>query len=236
MSYAISWPCELSHTLQQKLLAISTPLKNAATLMQFATNVIAKPYDSHQRGIAYISEGVISICFDSEQVQTQNSVILGKGVWIDSEMLIAALQMGGFIEEVEPLKYLWFREDQLLTTCGQHHDYYKLLHHYKRPLNQQWLQAQHISQHVRDVRVAYLLHELALQTSTVLGAKPLLLLSQDQLAIMTGLSRPRVNEVLKKFKHDGLISQARGRIYIEDTTQLAAYLPPRISLGRENSI
>ncbi|QIA63715.1 helix-turn-helix domain-containing protein [Vibrio astriarenae] len=233
MSYAISWPCELSHHLQQKLLAISTPLKNTATLTQFALNAIAKPNDVSRWGIAYISEGVISICFDNDQVQTQNSVILGQGAWIDSEMMIYALQMGGFIEEIEPLKYLWFRKEQLLSISEQNHEGYKLLHHSKKTLRQQWLQAQHISQHVRDVRVAYLLHELARQTSTVLGAKPLLLLSQDQLAIMTGLSRPRVNEVLKKFNSDGIISQARGRIYIEDNVQLAAYLPPHIHLAHK---
>ncbi|MDR9828107.1 helix-turn-helix domain-containing protein [Vibrio sp. FNV 38] len=228
MSYAISWPCTLSSPIKQKLLAISTPLKNTATLSQFAMNATTKPDDVNHHGLAYISEGIFALCFDHERVQTLNSVVISKDTWIDSQMLTVALQMGALFEEVEPIKFLWFREEQLLTLCEQHHECYKLMHFYKLQFRQQWLRSQYISQHLRSVRVAYLLHELATHTSTVLGAKPLLLLSQDQLAIMTGLSRPRVNEVLKVFNQEGIISQSRGRIYIENSNKLYRYLPSNI--------
>ncbi|GEA51491.1 hypothetical protein VIN01S_22950 [Vibrio inusitatus NBRC 102082] len=229
MNSKIAWPCELPDSLTQALIASSIPLQGSDSLLQFAHQVLSGSTESINKGIAYISQGALSISFDSNHTQCSCAIIIGKNTWIDTEILSVSLQMGAIIEEIEPIEWLWFTESNILRLCSHEPLCYKLLHFYKLAFRKYWLRSQQISQHSKFIRVAYILLELSETITVKQGAVPLIVLSQDQLALMTGLSRPRVNEVLNEFRDEGVITLSRGRVYIDNKQQLIEKMPDGIT-------
>lgn len=75
-------------------------------------------------------------------------------------------------------------------------------------------------------RVAYRLLQIAAGYGEVEGARRVLQLSQEQLALMLALSRQTTNQILKALEQDGVLRLSYGEIEIIDPARLAHVANP----------
>lgn len=75
-------------------------------------------------------------------------------------------------------------------------------------------------------RVAYRLLQIAAGYGEVEGARRVLQLSQEQLALMLALSRQTTNQILKALEQDGVLRLSYGEIEILDPARLALMANP----------
>lgn len=75
-------------------------------------------------------------------------------------------------------------------------------------------------------RVAYRLLQIAAGYGEVEGARRVLQLSQEQLALMLALSRQTTNQILKALEQDGVLRLSYGEIEIIDPARLALMANP----------
>ena len=80
--------------------------------------------------------------------------------------------------------------------------------------------------HEKEQKTIYVLLELAARQTNVTGAKVSINISQTQLSTITGISRPRLNEVLKSIEQQGLVTIQRGKVSISDFEGLYERISP----------
>ncbi|WP_159737053.1 Crp/Fnr family transcriptional regulator [Vibrio atypicus] len=165
-------------------------------------------------GILYIKSGIACITFGSEQTNSMNSGIFGSGTWLGSNMISHNIRLHATIEQLEPIELIFFHKDKVEALCLQDPFVYKWLYHCSLSTQQQWLMAQVVSLYDREVRVIFALLEIARLTKQIQGSMLKVHTSQKQLSIIVGISRPRLNEVLKMLEINKEIIINRGVIHI----------------------
>ncbi len=171
-------------------------------------------------GITYVNRGIACINFGADQTNTMNSGIYGKGSWLGSSMIGQSFKVHATIEELEPVEAIFFPKDKIDQVAEKDPLVYKFLYHSSIESQQAWLRAQIVSLHNRETRVVYSLLEVARHTSQIQGSIISVNASQKQLSSITGISRPRLNEVLKMLESNNEISVMRGAIHLLDVERL----------------
>tara|TARA_Y100001956_G_scaffold80665_1_gene96328 strand:+ start:2053 stop:2736 length:684 start_codon:yes stop_codon:yes gene_type:complete len=206
-----SWPCELPEETKRSIVLSAIKL-NQLPQTTHSTEHIA--------GIVYVKSGIACITFGSDQTNTMNSGIYGSGTWLGGSMINHDLKLHATIEEIEPISIIYFPKDKIDHLAQQDPFIYKWLYNCSLSTQKQWLMAQVVSLYDRETRVVYTLLEIAKHTKQIQGSKTKLHASQKQLSIITGISRPRLNEVLKNLESNQEISVSRGAIHLLDEERL----------------
>ncbi|MGB5443985.1 MAG: Crp/Fnr family transcriptional regulator [Psychromonas sp.] len=202
------WPCPLSNHLKVQLLAIAQSEKGAQRMIK-------------NSGLCYIKSGLACLYYASEQMNNTLGYVIGSGDWIGASTLMKKNKLFLLSAELEPIEYLFFPTEKILRIAKAEMEIYKLLYHCMIHMQPIYLQSQLTSLHDKETRVVYMLLCLAQKKQTVNGAKTVINITQEQLCLATGISRPRINEVLKKFEKHQEIAIKRGKIYILDISALS---------------
>jgi len=211
----IKWPCELPSTTKEAIVLNATRIQQLGPVTTQGRQL---------NGVMYIKRGIAGIGFSSEHTNTMNAAIFGTGNWLGASVINHVIRVLANIEQVEPIEIIFFAKDKIEQLAEKDPNIFKWLYYGSLQSQHQWLTAQAVSLHDREVRVIYTLLEIAKYANQVQGSVSAVHASQKQLSIMAGISRPRLNEVLKMLEASGEISVSRGSIHLLDQQSLTERL------------
>jgi CRP-like cAMP-binding protein len=228
----INWPTKLSDTIKHKLIEIA----------QYKTDFNTAGLDRCRiasRGVCYVISGTAAIYMQTPNLKTVNSIVIGKQQWFGNYQDEKNNLLSFFVAEVKPLDLVFFQSEDIQRLMSSDLEVFKWLYHVANQLQAKCLQSQLVTTENKETRVVYLLIELAVHQQRLQGAIPKIEVSQQQLSIITGIARQRVNEVLKKLEEVDFIRLERNCIHLLDLKGLGAMLhhidlsirDPRLSLA-----
>ena len=215
----IQWPCELSADLIESLIDIAI-LKTGVHSFEITQKFQNLP------GVFYILSGSAGICFSTENMKSLSGGIIGRGDWIGALSIHADYKLFAVAEEVEPITMVLFPANKILELAERKCMVYKWLLHSGTKAQSIWMQAYLSSIHEKEQKTIYVLLELAARQTNIAGATVSINISQTQLSTITGISRPRLNEVLKGIEQQGLVKIQRGKVFITDVEGLYEHISP----------
>ncbi|TCI05151.1 Crp/Fnr family transcriptional regulator [Corallincola luteus] len=215
----LDWGCDIPISLKHELLAIARVEKSLSSLIKDREMGLFS-------GVIYFIRGVQTICFAPYEGTNMVGTVLGPGDWVGALSIGASFQLFVLTEEVAPVHLLYFPGGKLKQMANNDSDVYKWLFHIAQKAQSNWMQANLAAMHDKRVKTAYALLEFARRqaSATVDKTVPMIKVSQDQLASVTGLSRSRLNEVLRNFEKAGEVKLGRGQLQILDMSALASRL------------
>ncbi|WP_061017211.1 Crp/Fnr family transcriptional regulator [Vibrio splendidus] len=219
ISEQIQWPCELSADLIESLIDIAV-LKTGVHSIEITQKFQNLP------GVFYILSGSAGICFSTENMKSLSGGIIGRGDWIGALSIHADYKLFAVAEEVEPITMVLFPANKILELAERKCMVYKWLLHSGTKAQSIWMQAYLSSIHEKEQKTIYVLLELAARQTNIAGATVSINISQTQLSTITGISRPRLNEVLKGIEQQGLVKTQRGKVFITDVEGLYEHISP----------
>lgn len=209
----IQWPCPLAPATQQRLLAI------------------ARPYDYKQLtgalpGMLYVATGCLVGFTSNETLDNSLGKIFGHGSWFGVQFIDNPdYAPSELYEALLPTELLLFPLRELESLLQEDRDIYKMLFYIAQRNNRITLQLGSNTLFSLTTRVTYLLLELANQHAIANQQQPVLHITQQSLSQIAGISRPRVNEVLKVLADAGEVALHRGTIQLLDLAALKTRLP-----------
>ncbi|GAA4502524.1 Crp/Fnr family transcriptional regulator [Pseudaeromonas paramecii] len=210
-----TWPGDIATSLQQALLAIARPVD----LLQQYNRLNPPP------GIFYLEQGAVLLAIPDGQMKRSIGMALGPGDWWGFHAFNPEVHQLFSLMEVLLPPVAWLLPKAEVEGLGrQQPEVYKWLFAIALQQHGVRLQLNLNSWHSLPQRVAYLLLHLGDRCGQDLPEGLQLPISQQQLSLLAGISRPRLNEVLKQFELDGLLRLARGRILLLDLPGLRAPL------------
>jgi len=210
----LHWPCSITNDLKHKLLNIAQP----GTGLQNTMQKTAFP------GIYYITSGLAIFSYTSADMNNVLGCVFGANDWIGANSIGNDADIFFLCIELEPLEYLFFPKQKIAQLAESNPEVFKFLYYCLIQAQPIFLQAQLTALHDKETRIAYTLLSLAQKQRVIKGAKISIAITQEQLCTVTGLSRPRINEVLKDIEKHHEISIERGKIYITDLNALGKRL------------
>ncbi|WP_052772078.1 Crp/Fnr family transcriptional regulator [Vibrio mexicanus] len=118
------------------------------------------------------------------------------------------------IEELEPIEMLIFPQAKIEELAKINPEIYKWLYHSTHKTQQAWIRAQISTLYDKETRIVSSLLEIAKYIPNIKGSFQKIHASQRQLSLITGISRPRLNETLKELEVSKEISLERGVIHL----------------------
>lgn len=224
----IIWPTTLSNNTKRKLIKI------AQCKTEFTDN-----RQIFSDGVCYIYQGNAAICMQSRNLKTVNSMVMGKQEWFGDCQSVKNDLVSFSLSEIEPLNLIFFPRNQLNLLMDDDLEVVKWLYHVVNASQQKWRQSQLLSSENKLIKISYLLIELAMHQKQIKGVIPKIAISQQQISMIIGIARQRVNEALKQLESLGYIELERSSVYITDFTALCRILDnvdlsvrdPRIALN-----
>lgn len=228
----IIWPTTLSNNTKRKLIEI------AQCKTEFTDN-----RQMFSDGVCYIYQGTAAICMQAKNLKTVNNMVMGKQEWFGDCQSVKNNLLSFSLSEIEPLNLVFFPSNQLVRLMESDLEVVKWLYHVVNMSQQKWRQSQLLSSENKLVKISYLLIELAIHQKHIKGVFPKIAISQQQISIIIGIARQRVNEALKQLEGLGYIELERNSIYITDLKGLCGILngidlsirDPRTSLNTVTS-
>lgn len=213
----IIWPCHLPTELKYQLLSIAKRRKGIHFL-NFT--------QEYQRlsGVIYILSGVTGLSFTTKNIDNSFGLILGRSDWLGTLTIGNDIRVLSILEEVEEIELLVFSEEEVLKLATENTQVYKWLFYAGQHTQKLWMQAMLTSIHDKQQKVIYFILELAVRKVTMIGSHTKINITQNQLGSIIGISRPRLNEVLKNIERRGAIFIERGTIHITNIDILRAEL------------
>ncbi|WP_019613065.1 Crp/Fnr family transcriptional regulator [Psychromonas ossibalaenae] len=206
----IHWPCTISNDLKQQLLDIA----------QRGSGLTDTQKKQALPGIYYITSGLATISFLSENMNNTLGFVLGVNDWVGANSLGNNADVFLLTVELEPVKYLLFPKQKIAQLAENNNEVFKFLYYCMVQMQPRSLQAPLTALHDKEIRIVYTLLALAQKKHAVKGVNTSINITQEQLCAVTGLSRPRINEVLKTIEKVHEISIERGKIHITDIDAL----------------
>lgn len=213
----IKWPCELPDSVKRKLLSLGQYCVGIEQLE------ITKSYAKFP-GIFYILGGSVGLCTSTNDMKNIVGGFMGATDWLGALTFGTDVKIFTVAEEIQTLEMLLFPKEKVMALAEEEPLVYKWLFRCGQGSQRLWLQALITSLHEKEQKVVYSLLELAKRQSLVEGAIKQVNISQSQLSMVSGVSRPRLNEVLKIIEESGAIIVKRGRIYLSDREKLQRLL------------
>ncbi|WNC73610.1 helix-turn-helix domain-containing protein [Thalassotalea psychrophila] len=206
ISNSMSWPCDLSNDFKQQLLLGSV---NKSRLKTASFHIL----EAESYGMFYIKKGCLMMTSTiyGEHIPLTN--LYGPGDWLCYSPVMDG-QSSSLIElePLESLEYVSISKPHLKALFKDCAELYKLLFHIKSKrsdsllLNAIFRNSLPITENILYVlsKVLYIQKHQQLH------------INQNQLAKLTGFTRPRINEALQKLVNDNVISISRGTVTIQD--------------------
>jgi CRP-like cAMP-binding protein len=215
----INWPCDLSTTVIEKLKKIAV-LKHGIDALE-----ITQKYQNIP-GVYYILRGSAGLCFSTQNMRNMSGGVVGCGDWIGALTIYKEYRLFAIAEEVAPITMILFPRKKVQDLAEQEPEIYKWLLHCATSIHSVWMQAYLSSIHEKEQKTIYVLLELAARQSAGRDEMTRIDVSQSQLSTITGISRPRLNEVLKNLEKKNGIKTHRGRVVISDFDVLYQSISP----------
>jgi len=207
---AIHWPCTLSNDLKYQLFDIAQRGKGMPNMQKKQ----ALP------GVYYITSGHATLSFLSENMNKTLGIVIGVNDWVGANSLGNNADIYLLSIELEPIEYLLFPKQKIAQLAEKNNEVFKFLYYCMIQMQPRLQQAQLTALHNKEIRIVYTLLTLAQKKQGLQGVKTSINITQDQLCTVTGLSRPRINEVLKNIEKAHEISIERGKVHIIDINAL----------------
>ena len=209
------WPGPLSATLQSQLLALVEPYDP----VMMNCRQMALP------GVIYIHHGSLAVMISNSEMDASLGVILGAGDWFGYQTLsLDPTQFFVLIEPLSPVEAYVLPRAKLQRLAENEPEVYKFLYFIGNRIHTSNLQLLLNSLHDLTSRLVYLLFELARSQPKVANTEWTLTISQQQLSFISGISRPRINQILKRLERDGEIRTQRGKIVILNLEALRTHI------------
>ncbi|WP_236701267.1 Crp/Fnr family transcriptional regulator [Thalassomonas viridans] len=199
-------------------------LVNSAKTINTLSNDTRANSDLVHQGVSYIFEGTLTLCLQTPNLKTINNIVMGKGEWFGNYDPQAGDYAPFFLTEIEPVTLIHFSMPAIKNLVHNNLETYKWFHSLALATKPKWLQAQIISHENIQARVVYFLLELSAHLVFLTGQTPRISITQQQISRITGITRQRVNAVLKSLEKEKLISLERHSIYLTDIKQLGTKL------------
>ena len=213
----IIWPCELGSSLKERLLSIGS-------IKQGVTSLGGTPKQPYSKYICYLFEGIAILNSSSSETSTTIGGVIGPQSWFGVAGMDEAARPDFTSEEVAPVGLIAFPHKLLLKLAEQDSEVFKFLFYIAQSLLKKWTQAAVTSIHNKEMRIVFALLELLVLQHKKDDVIPSIKISQQQLSFLSGISRPRANEVLKGLEIAEEIEIARGSLHIINLSKLAARL------------
>ncbi|WP_019027613.1 Crp/Fnr family transcriptional regulator [Colwellia piezophila] len=213
----IAWPCELSLTLKKSLLSI-------ASFKDGITSLGGSPKHPFSSGICYLFEGIVILSTSTLDTSATVGGVIGPQDWIGAGVMDESYRPIYTSEEVVPVVLMAFPKKLLLKLAEQDSEVFKFLFYIAQKSLKKWTQAAATVIHDKEMRIVFSLLELLVLHPKKDDEIPPIKISQQQLAFLSGISRPRVNEVLKALEIAEEIEITRGSLRIINLPKLAARL------------
>ena len=209
----IQWPCPLAEATRQRLLSIAQPYD-----LNRLTGVVP--------GVIYVVTGCLVGYATNETMDNSLGLIHGHGRWFGIQSIDnPTYAPTDFYEALLPTELLLFPARELERLAEQDPAIYKFLFFIAQYIGRLTLQLGSNTLFSLTTRITYALLELASKHAPVHEIRPLLHITQQELSQIVGISRPRVNEVLKALDNSGEVKLGRGEIQLLDLAALQARLP-----------
>ena len=164
-------------------------------------------------GLFYIKKGRFSISLPQQDLATLYSFMVEPNSWFGGLTLMPLPHPFLVINEIEHVELLYIPKTRLTKIADAHPIIYKWLLNIAADNLPQWFQVPLIALSNKKIRVLYCLVTLLPLNRGDLNIIELDA-SQQKISDICGLSRPRVNEVLKELEHDELIKVKHKKIII----------------------
>ena len=213
----IVWPCELSSSLKKNLLSI-------ASLKHEISPLGGSPKNPFSSDICYLFEGIAILNTSTLETSTTVGGVIGPQNWIGVGGMDESSRPVYTTEEITPVVLMAFPYKLILKLAEQDSEVFKFLFYIAQKLLKKWTQTAATVIHDKEMRIVYYLLELRVLHPKKDDVIPRIKISQQQLSFLSGISRPRVNEVLKELEIAEEIEIARGSLRIINLPKLAARL------------
>lgn len=215
---SVRWPCVLSDELKQRLLGLSR-------LGRGLKGLGLENGGRRFPGVIYFLKGSIHLYITSAQERGFVGAVLGAGDWLGA-MVVAGQNQTDFIvaDEVDSIEYRLFPTEALLVLAQEHPELYQWLYFLAAEIQPKWLQASITSLQDKQTRLIYSLLQLLAKNPPPQGVLPQVRIAQEPLSHLAGISRPRLNEVLKQLEAAGELEILRGCIRVLDLPALCRRL------------
>lgn len=214
------WFKQLPATLQDSLLHLARPVSLEAGACLFQRG-------DAPCGLYAVLDGAIRIGAVSVQGKEAVLTLIEAPHWFGEICLFDDQPRTHDAYAEGPTHLLWVPQVALLKLLDDHPRYWRefaLLMSHKLRLAFVALEQQSLMS--AAPRVAYRLLQIAAGYGEVEGARRVLQLSQEQLALMLALSRQTTNQILKALEQDGVLRLSYGEIEIIDPARLAHVANP----------
>lgn len=210
----IRWPCSLPASTQTQLLKI------------------ARHYDPAQLGgnlpgVLYVASGCLIGYATHAGMENSLGLIFGRGSWFGTQYIHNPTYTPvEFFEPLLPTELILFPKEELEPLLEQDPHLYKFLFYIAQYMGRLAIQMGSNSLYCLTTRTVYVLLELATKHALANDREPSLEITQQTLSRIIGISRPRLNEVLKQLAAAGELRLGRGEITLLDMAALKTRLPP----------
>jgi len=164
-------------------------------------------------GLVYIKKGQFSISIPQQDLATLYSFMVEPNSWFGGLTLMPLPHPFLVINEIDHVELIYISKARLTKIADAHPIIYKWLLNITADNLPQWFQVPLIALSNKKLRVIYCLVTLLPLNRGDLNSIDVDA-SQQKISDICGLSRPRVNEVLKELEHDEVIKVKHKKIII----------------------
>ena len=216
LSSVIHWPCPLSEAFKCALLQQAS----------IATVQTGQFVAGESGSLIHFLSGLMLMHWIPEDGRHSKGFIVGQGDWMGHSQLFAEKYVFMVrMEVVEPTTLVVLPRANAIKLAKEHGEIYKLAYHVGVERWQSLLQVSHFNPH-GDCRhnVAFALLDACRRMPRIKGTLPVIRLSQQQIALLTGFGRQRVNAELQYLAGAGFIEIKRNSIALLDAEGLGGCL------------
>jgi len=170
-------------------------------------------------GLIYIKQGRFSFSLPQQNLDTLYSFIVEQHGWFGGLTVMPLAHPFLLVNEIEKVELLYIPKNRLTKIADSHPLIYKWLLKIAAENIPQWFQVPLIALSNKKIRVIYCLATLIPLNKSNFNVIEIDA-SQQKISNICGLSRPRVNEVLKELERQELIQVQHKKIIIHNTKTL----------------
>ncbi|WP_112477937.1 Crp/Fnr family transcriptional regulator [Vibrio variabilis] len=201
----IDWPCDLSDSLKWSLIRL-------ARYEYGSRGCPAQDQYAHERGVFYILKGCTASCFYITEPERTIGGIFGKGDWLGVNTLNENIQIIATFEEIESTEIIHFPESRILALAKKEPEVYKWLFNCSKRAHVIWLQAFLSFAHNNLLQLCYILLDIHSKMEDKSSCE--MHITQQKLSAVVGCTRSKLNALLKKLEHKGLVKLSRNKILV----------------------
>ncbi len=226
------WPCELPD-------AARAALSKSAQIHALDMDDYLVLGRGHMNGLFYVMRGIV-VAGIPNLAKSTPFVLFKAGDWFGGTVIYNGADFQYRITSVEDSRIVFIPGHVIRDAAENHHELFRLLYLVTSKRARATLEMLFVSSGMTlTQKVAYFLLEVAKRFPRVVGATPMISMSQTLLAQMLGVSRLSLNRQLHLLAENNIIAIERKKVFIVDVPMLesmtAIQSRPRAHSARDES-